>query len=156
MVGFDMVKTVQVLDWIRPLLPVNKIRYTMGVGLHPQDLIDVVAGGVDIFDCVAPTRNARHGALYHGHCVPEKGWVRFAASEVGCENGRLLIKKTIYATDDRPILVDCACYTCQHFSRAYLHFLFKQGSSFYAQLAAIHNVHVMQETCRVMRDLLTP
>ena len=154
-IGFDMVKTVQVLDWIRPLLPRDKIRYTMGVGLHPQDLIEVVAAGVDIFDCVAPTRNARHGALYHGHCVPDKGWVRFVPGE-DSENGRLLIKKTIYATDDRPILAGCACYTCQRFSRAYLHYLFKQGSSLYAQLAAIHNVAVMQETCRVMRTTLCP
>jgi queuine tRNA-ribosyltransferase len=60
-IGFDMLKTVEVINWVRPVLPENKLRYTMGVGLHPQDLLDVIAQGIDIFDCVAPTRNARHG-----------------------------------------------------------------------------------------------
>jgi queuine tRNA-ribosyltransferase len=68
-IGFDMPKTMEIIDWIRPMLPENKVRYTMGVGLNPQDLIDVVAKGIDIFDCVAPTRNARHGTLYCGEIV---------------------------------------------------------------------------------------
>ncbi len=76
-VGFNMPKTAEIIDWVRPILPEHKIRYTMGVGLHPQDLIDVVKLGVDIFDCVGPTRNARHGALYHGFAEPENDWVKF-------------------------------------------------------------------------------
>ncbi|ABX78030.1 tRNA guanosine(34) transglycosylase Tgt [Coxiella burnetii] len=150
-IGFDMAKTCQIIDWVRPLLPEGKTRYAMGVGLSPQDLIDVVAAGVDIFDCVAPTRNARHGALYHGHCVVENGWVRFISEQ---ENGRIQIKKSIYAKDETPLLAGCRCYTCQHFCRAYLHYLFKQKSTLYAQLACIHNIHVMQETCCFLRQLI--
>lgn len=150
-IGFDMPKTVEILSWVTPILPEDKVRYTMGVGLGPQDLIDVVAAGADIFDCVAPTRNARHGALYHGQIVEENGWIRFVSEQ---DNGRILIKKTMYATDTRPILEGCECHTCQNHSRAYLHLLFKQSASLYHQLACIHNVHVMQEVCRRMRQLV--
>lgn len=150
-IGFDMKKTAEVIDWVRPLLPVNKVRYTMGVGLNPQDLIDVVKKGIDLFDCVAPTRNARHGALYHGKVSKTAGWLEFISEE---QNGRLLIKKAIYAKDDRPILEGCLCYTCLHFSRAYLHFLFKQGSSLYSQLACIHNIFIMQTVCEQLRALI--
>lgn len=148
-IGFDMAKTREIIGWVRPLLPEHKLRYTMGVGLQPQDLLDVVAAGVDIFDCVAPTRNARHGALYHGKTVVDGDWLRF--DNLGEEKGRLLIKKSCYALDNRPILEGCPCYTCQHYSRAYLHFLFKSGSTSYSQLACIHNISVMQQTCDAMR-----
>ncbi|MDF3055186.1 MAG: tgt [Gammaproteobacteria bacterium] len=150
-IGFDMEKTREVLDWVRPMLPEHMTRYTMGVGLNPQDLIDAVSKGVDIFDCVGPTRNARHGALYHGKCVSSDGWIKFVDEE---GSGRILIKKHIYAKDDAPILQGCECYTCQHFSRAYLHFLFKQKASIYSQLACIHNVHVMQNVCDAMRKIV--
>lgn len=150
-IGFDMKKTREVIDWVCPLLPVNKVRYTMGVGLNPQDLIDVVEKGIDLFDCVAPTRNARHGALYHGKLSKTANWIEFLSEE---QNSRLLIKKAIYSKDDRPILEGCLCYTCLHFSRAYLHFLFKQGSSFYSQLACIHNISVMQTVCEQLRVLI--
>lgn len=148
-VGFDMQKTAEIIDWVRPLLPADKTRYTMGVGLHPQDLIDVVAKGIDIFDCVAPTRNARHGALYCGRVVPQDNWLVFVNEE---DKGRILIKKSIYAEDDRPIMQGCACYTCEHYSRAYLHYLLKEGSMAYSHLACIHNIHVMQEVCQKMRE----
>ncbi|MFI4954318.1 MAG: tRNA guanosine(34) transglycosylase Tgt [Gammaproteobacteria bacterium] len=148
-VGFDMLKTAEVISWVRPLLPENKTRYTMGVGLHPQDLIDVVAQGIDIFDCVGPTRNARHGTLYCGEMQRTENWFTFASEE---PRGRLIIKKSIYATDERPISEGCECYTCQNFTRAYLHFLFKQGSAAYCHLACIHNVHMMHHVCTVMRE----
>jgi queuine tRNA-ribosyltransferase len=150
-IGFDMQKTVEVIDWVRPHLPENKTRYTMGVGLCPQDLIDVVAQGIDIFDCVAPTRNARHGSLYTGQIVKKDGWVAFESTE---DRGRLLIKKSMYARDDTPIMAGCSCYTCQNFSKGYMHFLFKQQAIPYGQLACIHNIHVMQEVCKVMRDVI--
>lgn len=150
-IGFDMKKTSEVIDWVRPLLPDNKIRYTMGVGLHPQDLIDVAAKGIDLFDCVAPTRNARHGALYHGHVIKKGDYLHFLSDQ---NNARLLIKKAIYAKDENPILAGCLCGTCQCFSRAYLHFLFKQGASLYSQLACIHNIHVMQNVCEQIRTLI--
>lgn len=148
-IGFNMQKTAEVIDWVRPALPDHKVRYTMGVGLHPQDLIDVVKLGVDIFDCVGPTRNARHGSLYHGITEPLDNWVTF--NTYGQEKGQLSIKKSIYAKDDQPILKNCQCHTCQNHSRAYLHYLFKIQSPAYHQLACIHNIHVMQQTCDAMR-----
>lgn len=150
-IGFDMEKTEEIIDWIRPMLPENKIRYTMGVGLTPQDLIDVVAKGIDIFDCVAPTRNARHGTLYYGKIIEKDGWLAF---ENEGENCRILIKKSIYAKDEKPIMPDCDCYTCTHFSRAYLHYLFKEGLIAYFHLASIHNIHVMQKVCLRMQELI--
>lgn len=150
-IGFDMQKTVEVIDWVRPLLPEAKSRYTMGVGLHPQDLIDVVARGIDIFDCVAPTRNARHGSLYCGEIVEENDWLRFENTE---PNGKISIKKSCYAKDERPVMPTCSCYTCKNYTRAYLHYLFKQQAMAYCNLACIHNVHVMQEVCARMRKLI--
>jgi queuine tRNA-ribosyltransferase len=150
-IGFDMQKTAEVIDWVRPLLPDDKVRYTMGVGLNPQDLIDVAARGIDLFDCVAPTRNARHGALYHGNIIKKGNWLEFISEK---NQSRILIKKSIYAKDEKPILAGCLCYTCRHFTRAYLHFLFKQGSSLYNQLACIHNIHIMHDVCEQIRCLI--
>ena len=147
-IGFDMPKTAEIIDWIRPMLPENKVRYTMGVGAKPQDLLDVVAKGIDIFDCVAPTRNARHGTLYHGHVVKTDNWLRFDSEE---DKSRILIKKAKYAKDDRPIMDNCECHTCKNYSRAYLHYLFKKQSVAYSNLACIHNIHVMQDVCTQMR-----
>src|SRR3990167_393681 len=150
-IGYDMLKTVEIINWVHPLLPDNKTRYTMGVGLQPQDLIDVVKEGIDIFDCVAPTRNARHGSLYCGRFEYQGDWVKFASEE---DLGRILIKKSIYAKDERPIMEGCDCYTCLHFSRAYLHFLFKENLALYANLACIHNIRVMHKTCEVLREFI--
>lgn len=152
-IGFNMQKTVETLDWVRPYLPENKVRYTMGVGLHPKDLIEVVKCGVDIFDCVAPTRNARHGSLYHGFAEPDQNnWVQFNSH--GEEKGQISIKKAIYAKDDKPILENCTCHTCKNHSRAYLHYLFKTDSPAYHNLACIHNIHVMQQVCDAMREVI--
>jgi queuine tRNA-ribosyltransferase len=150
-IGFDMQKTIEVIDWIRPLLPENKTRYTMGVGLHPQDLINVTAKGIDIFDCVGPTRNARHGTLYCGTTVAKDHWLTF---ENEVEHGKILIKKAMFAKDETPIMQNCSCYTCQNFTRAYLHYLFKQQAMAYCNLACIHNIHVMQATCAAMRQII--
>jgi len=148
-IGFDMQKTAQVIDWVRPLLPPDKTRYTMGVGSQPQDLIDVVKIGIDVFDCVAPTRNARHGSLYSGEIIKTDDWVKFESEH---DKGRLLIKKAIYAKDDRPLMETCECYTCKNFSRAYLHYLFKEKSVAYSNYACIHNIHVMHKVCESMRE----
>jgi queuine tRNA-ribosyltransferase len=141
-------ETSEVLTHIMPMLPENKVRYTMGIGMKPQELINVVASGYDIFDCVAPTRNARHGALYHGKIVRTEDWLYFDTSE---EDGRILIKKSKYAFDDKPIMEDCTCMTCQNHTRAYLHFLFKTNARAYCNFACIHNVHVMNTVCDAMR-----
>lgn len=151
-IGPNLDQTATILDWVRPFLPENKLRYPMGVGLSPQDLIKVIAHGADIFDCVAPTRNARHGALYCGQWYTEAGWLKFESMEQ--PQARILIKKAQYARDENPIMPGCTCRTCQHYSRAYLHFLFRQKASLYYPLACLHNVHVMQETCKRLRALI--
>lgn len=150
-VGFDMAKTVELLQWVFPYLPENKPRYTMGVGMSPQDLLDVVKEGIDMFDCVAPTRNARHGALYCGEWIEEGNWIRFKSDY---DNERIQIKKACFATDDQPIMQSCDCYTCTHYSRAALHHLSKQKANSFTALASIHNIHVMHTTCAKMRELI--
>ena len=150
-VGFDMQMTVEIIRWVRSYLPENKPRYTMGVGMSPQDLLDVVAEGIDMFDCVAPTRNARHGALYCGEVVKEGNWLRFASPY---ENERIQIKKACYANDPLPIMPSCSCYTCRHHSRAFLHHLSKQKANSFTALASIHNIHVLHQVCANMRELI--
>lgn len=150
-VGFDMKATVDVIGWVKPYLPSHKPRYTMGVGMSPQDLLDVVAEGIDMFDCVAPTRNARHGALYCGEVVKDGYWLRFDSPY---DNHRLQIKKGCFAEDEAPIMASCHCYTCQHYSRACLHHLFKQKANVFTALASIHNIHVMHDVCDKMRALI--
>ncbi len=150
-VGFDMEATVEIVGWVRSILPENKPRYTMGVGMSPQDLLDVVAVGIDMFDCVAPTRNARHGALYSGEIVAQGNWLAFKSA---FDNQRLSIKKTVFANDSAPIMASCGCYTCQYYSRSALHHLFKQKAPVFTALASIHNVHVMHDVCDKMRQLI--
>lgn len=150
-IGFDMPKTLEVIRWVAPLLPENKPRYTMGLGMSPQDLIEVVAEGIDMFDCVAPTRNARHGALYCGKIVQEGHWLRFKSD---FDQERIQIKKACFADDLNPIMEDCACTTCKHYSRAHLHHLFKQKANVFTALASIHNIHVLHDVCDKMRALI--
>jgi queuine tRNA-ribosyltransferase len=148
-IGFDMSRTVEVIRWVEPFLPKQKPRYSMGVGMSPQDLLDVVAEGIDMFDCVAPTRNARHGALYSGQVVPKESWLRF---ESEFDNERIQIKKARFANDLSPVMDNCSCYTCQHYSRAALHHLFKQKTNLFTALASIHNIHVLHDVCDKMRE----
>jgi queuine tRNA-ribosyltransferase len=104
-----------------PLLPRAKPRYLMGVGT-PEDLLAGVAAGVDMFDCVLPTRCARNGLLF-------------------TSRGRLVIRNARFAEDERPVDPDCACYTCRTFSRAYLRHLFRAGEMLGLRLNTIHNLH---------------
>ncbi len=150
-IGFDMDKTVDILRQLNAYLPEQKPRYTMGVGMSPQDLIDVVAEGVDMFDCVAPTRNARHGALYSGKLVRCGNWLKFDSPY---EHARIQIKKACFSHDFAPVMADCSCYTCQHFSRAYLHQLIKQKTNLFTVLASIHNIHVLHDVCVKMREFI--
>jgi queuine tRNA-ribosyltransferase len=102
-------------------LPAHKPRYLMGVGT-PEDLVDGVANGVDMFDCVMPTRNARNGHLF----------TRF---------GDLKIRNARHRADERPLDETCTCHTCRHFSRAYLHHLDRCGEMLGPMLTSIHNLH---------------
>jgi len=119
------------LELVNAILPAHKPRYLMGVG-SPEDFFEGVARGVDLFDCVLPTRLARNGALM----VPA---------------GRLNIRNAVFAEDPRPIQEGCACYTCRHFSRAYVRHLFKAGEILGLRLATIHNLHFALSLLRHMR-----
>jgi queuine tRNA-ribosyltransferase len=114
-----------------PLLPKDKPRYLMGVGT-PLDLVTCVGSGVDMFDCVMPTRNARNGFLF-------------------TSQGKLVIKHARYAKDERPIDPACACYTCRTFSRAYLRHLFVAGELVAMRLNTLHNLHFYLSLMREAR-----
>jgi len=116
------------------LLPTDAPRYLMGVGT-PQDLLECMARGVDMFDCVLPTRNARNGTLFTG-------------------TGRINIKGAAHARDERPLDPDCACYTCRHFSRAYLRHLYVAGEILGLRLNTIHNLHYYLDLMRQARQAI--
>ncbi len=124
----DMVRT---LEQTTPLLPAHKPRYLMGVG-SPEDLVHGVARGVDIFDCVLPTRVARNGAAL-------------------TRTGRINMRNLQYAADPRPLEEECTCYTCTHFSRAYIRHLVKASEILGHQLLSLHNLHVLLTLMREMR-----
>jgi len=117
-----------------PLLPNDKPRYLMGVGL-PNDLVEAVGAGADMFDCVVPTRNARNGTVF-------------------TRNGRLRLRNAAHAEDPQPLESDCACKTCTHYSRAYLRHLFKTNEVLGMHLATFHNVFFFQQLMRDMRDAI--
>jgi queuine tRNA-ribosyltransferase len=122
------------LEAVNRTLPPGKPRYLMGVGT-PQDLLNSVQRGVDIFDCVLPTRLARHNAAM----------TRF---------GRLNMVNATYARDHAPIDDDCQCYTCQHFSRAYIRHLISAREMLAATLLSIHNIHTLLALVREMRQAI--
>ena len=124
----------RILAHTAPQLPAQKPRYLMGVGT-PEDLVDGVANGIDMFDCVMPTRNARNGWLF----------TRF---------GDIKIKNARHKGEDVPLDESCACYTCQNFSRAYLHHLHRCGEILGAQLNTIHNLHYYLQLMQEMRDAI--
>jgi queuine tRNA-ribosyltransferase len=140
-VGYNMQGTAEVMGWIEHVLPPEKPRYAMGLGRDPQDLVEAVLMGFDMFDCVGPTRLARNGALYNGE-LDTSGDKPVFRSEFA--KGRLAISRQEYATDTRVILEGCDCFTCQQgYSRAYLHHLAKTQELAYYRLATLHNVRLM-------------
>jgi len=129
-VGEPKEEMLAVLDAIAPALPQQSPRYVMGVGT-PEDLVEAVSRGIDMFDCVLPTRNARNGYLY-------------------TSRGLLRLRNTRYRDDLRPVDENCDCYTCKNFSRAYLQHLDRCKEMLGAQLNTIHNLRYYQ---RLMADL---
>jgi queuine tRNA-ribosyltransferase len=115
-------------------LPEDRPRYLMGTGM-PDDLVESVARGIDLFDCVLPTRNARNGQLF-------------------TRRGPLNIRNARYAEDDRPPDEGCACYTCRHFSRAYLRHLAMAQEMTAATLNTLHNLHFYLDTMRRIREAI--
>jgi queuine tRNA-ribosyltransferase len=116
------------------LLPADAPRYLMGVGT-PQDLVECIGRGVDMFDCVLPTRNGRNGTLF-------------------TSTGRLNIKSAVHARDERPLDAECACYTCRHFSRAYLRHLYVSREILGLRLNTIHNLHYYLDLMRQARQAI--
>lgn len=150
-IGYDMRKTVEQIAWVKPFLPKDKPFYAMGAGRDPQDIIDLVRAGVDIFDCVGPTRLARNGALFSGKLVGEgvDEW-RF---ESEFSKGRLVISRAEWKLDQRPIMEDCDCATCRTgFSRSYLRHLYISRELLYYRLASIHNVRLIMRLCEQLRQ----
>lgn len=121
----------RILQHTGPKLPAHKPHYLMGVGT-PEDLVEGVANGIDMFDCVMPTRNARNGWLF----------TRF---------GDLKLRNARYKDEDLPVDESCDCYTCRNFSRAYLHHLHRAGEILGARLNTIHNLHYYLQLMREMR-----
>jgi queuine tRNA-ribosyltransferase len=125
---------MRVLNHIGPKLPADKPHYLMGVGT-PEDLVAGVSAGVDMFDCVMPTRNARNGWLF----------TRF---------GDLKIKNARYKDDMAPLDESCTCYCCKNFSRAYLHHLHRSKEILGARLNTIHNLHYYLNLMQEIRDAI--
>jgi queuine tRNA-ribosyltransferase len=131
-VGEPKADMLRILQHTAPQLPQGKPRYLMGVGT-PEDLVEAVSQGIDMFDCVMPTRNARNGMLF-------------------TRNGDIKIKNAQYRLDLRPLDERCACYTCRNFTRAYLHHLHRLNEILGARLNTIHNLHYYQELMSEIRS----
>jgi queuine tRNA-ribosyltransferase len=127
----EMYETV---EWTTPFMPEEKPRYLMGVGT-PEDLVENVERGIDMFDCVMPTRNARNGTLFTSF-------------------GKITIKAARFTTDEAPIDPACDCYTCRTYTRAYLRHLFRARELTYFRLATLHNLHYYLELMRQMRTAI--
>ncbi len=133
-VGEDKKTMQDILAKTAPNLPVDKPRYLMGVGT-PEDMLSAVVMGIDMFDCVLPTRNARNGLVYTG-------------------SGKVAIKNSQYAKDPRPIDENCRCYTCRHYSRAYLRHLFMAREILSYRLNTIHNLFYYTEFMTSIRQAI--
>jgi len=133
-VGEPRQERARILDALEPRLPADRPRYLMGVGT-PEDLVECVHRGVDMFDCVMPTRHARNGHLF-------------------TSAGVIKIRNAQYESDTRPLDENCDCYTCSHYSRAYLRHLDKCGEILAARLGTIHNLHHYLSLMRSMRKAI--
>ncbi len=133
-VGESKVQMHAVLEWLHPILPQDKPRYLMGVGT-PEDLVNCVLRGIDIFDCVLPTRLARHGSA----------WVK---------GERLNLRNARFKEDPGPLEEACTCYTCTHFSRAYLNHLVRANEILAHVLLSTHNVHFLINEMEEIRQAI--
>ncbi len=134
-VGEPKEDMIRILDHLGPVMPADKPRYLMGVG-KPQDIVEAVCRGVDMFDCVMPTRNARNGHLF-------------------TSQGVVKIRNAKHRHDTNPLDGECDCYTCENFSRGYLHHLDKCGEILGSQLNTIHNLRYYQSVMQGLRDAIS-
>ena len=133
-VGEEKAQRLEIIAQTLPLVPEEKPRYLMGLGT-PEDLVEGVSLGADMFDCVLPTRNARNGMLFTRH-------------------GSLIIKKAEYAEDPRPVDPQCSCYTCRNYSRAYLRHLYTAKELLSYRLNTLHNIHFFMELMQLIREAI--
>ncbi len=133
-VGEPPAERLRMLEHLHPQIPADKPRYLMGVG-KPVDLVEAVSRGVDMFDCVLPSRNARNGHLF-------------------VTDGVIKLRNARYRDDPRPLDAACDCYTCQHYSRAYLHHLDRCNEMLGARLNTIHNLHYYQRLMAHLRQAI--
>lgn len=133
-IGEPKEATLAMIEETVAFLPKSKPRYLMGVG-SPEDIVEGVARGIDIFDCALPTRVARNGALFTPH-------------------GRRNIRNAVFSKMDKPIDPDCDCYTCRNFSAAYLSHLFRSGELLGLRLATIHNLRFISNLIRKIRNAI--
>jgi len=133
-VGEPKEEMLRILNYLPDKMPVNKPRYLMGVGT-PSDLVEGVALGVDMFDCVMPTRNARNGYLFTSY-------------------GIIKIRNSKYKKDTNPLDKDCGCPTCLNYSRSYLHHLQKTNEILGSRLNTLHNLHYYQDLMKSMRNAI--
>jgi queuine tRNA-ribosyltransferase len=133
-VGETAAERERVLDELLPHMPAHKPRYLMGVG-RPEDIVEAVRRGIDMFDCVMPTRHARNAHLF-------------------TRTGVLNIRNAVHQKDTNPIEADCGCYTCRHFSRSYLRHLDKCNEILGAHLNTVHNLYYYQRLMREIRAAL--
>ena len=133
-VGESKEDMMRILSHITHKIPESYPRYLMGVG-KPEDIVEAVRRGVDMFDCVMPTRNARNGHLF-------------------VDEGVIKIRNSVHKMDDQPLEAHCDCYTCQHFSRAYLHHLDKCGEILGSMLNTIHNLRYYQRVMAGLREAI--
>jgi len=134
-VGEPRPLSLEMVEATEEILPRNRPRYAMGIGM-PDELPEYVARGIDMMDCVLPTRNARNGYLF-------------------TSEGRVIIKHTRYRNDEGPIDPKCGCYTCRNYSRAYLRHLFQAGEILYSVLASGHNIRRYLDIMREIRDAIS-
>ena len=133
-VGEPKEEMIETMRYTAPLLPADRPRYLMGVGT-PEDLIESVASGIDMFDCVMPTRNARNGTLF-------------------TSEGKIAIKNARFIADERPLDPECSCGTCRTVSRAYLRHLYTNGEIAAAVYNTIHNVSFYLDLMRKVRQAI--
>jgi queuine tRNA-ribosyltransferase len=126
--------TMEMVDVTIECLPWDKPRYLMGVGL-PEDMVDAFSRGVDMFDCVIPTRNGRTGTVF-------------------TSRGKLVVKNAEFKNDNEPIDAECGCYACRNFSRAYIRHLFNAGEILAPRLATMHNINFFVGVVSQMREAL--
>jgi queuine tRNA-ribosyltransferase len=134
-VGESAAVMYEVMDWALPLLPAEQPRYVMGIGT-PENLVEAVARGADMFDCVMPTRNARNGVMFTSF-------------------GRISIKQARFLEDQQPVDPACECYVCRNFSRAYLRHLYQSNEILASVLNTTHNLYYYLHLMRQMRDAIS-